>query len=105
MTVTLYSPTHFYRYIGETALDLPGVVKLSTPFTPILLMYSSEGNLAEKLFHEYANKKQSQTVVIPLSNAGANEERRARRTINTAMQEVRPKQINYEKTYVEKTSV
>ena len=63
-------------------------MKLSAPLTPILLMYMSEGDLAEKMFHEYANKKQCSTVVVQLSNAGPNEERRARKTIQTAMREV-----------------
>ncbi len=44
--------------------------------------------MAEKMYNEFANKKQVQTVVVQLSNAGPNEERRARRAIQTAMQEV-----------------
>ncbi|XP_071801693.1 uncharacterized protein [Asterias amurensis] len=75
------------RYIGEVALDLPGVVRQSTPLTPILLLYTKEGDLAERMFHEYAAKKQCKTLVVPLCNSEQNEERSTRRAIQTAMQE------------------
>ncbi|XP_070568705.1 dynein axonemal heavy chain 5-like isoform X4 [Ptychodera flava] len=75
------------KYVGDVAVDFSQVLRQTSPYTPILLMYSFEGEMAERMFRDYALKKQMQTVIVPLYNAGHVEERKTRRVLVKAMQE------------------
>ena len=76
------------RYAYDVPLDPGLVLRQSSPVTPIMLLYTREGDLAERLFTEFAAKKQTTSAVVSLSNAEPNEERRARKAIQKAMQDV-----------------
>lgn len=76
------------RYSGESGVDLAGVFKQSSTTTPILIMYTSEKEVAEKTFFKFANKKQTSVLVVTLSGSGAREEKIARKTLQKAMHEV-----------------
>ncbi|KAI8520697.1 hypothetical protein Bbelb_004510 [Branchiostoma belcheri] len=75
------------KYAGEIPLDLPGVLRQSTPQTPIILLYTSESDLAETLFTEFAAKKQEACQVVYLSSGSPQEERRVRRAMAKAAEE------------------
>ncbi|XP_071954985.1 uncharacterized protein [Antedon mediterranea] len=75
------------RYVTESLLDLASVLRQSSPTTPILLMYTSEAQLATRLFTEFANKKQTKTATVFLSGASQNEGRQVRKVLVKAMQE------------------
>ena len=77
------------RYSGEYALDLATCVKQSTPQTPILLLYTTESDTAERLLNEQANKKGVKISAVPISGqAPLAEEKTARKYIAKAMAEV-----------------
>ena len=63
------------RYCGEVPLDMSNVLRQSSPLSPILINYSAERESAEKLFFEFASKKQAKTLVAHLPGGGAGEER------------------------------
>lgn len=48
----------FFRYTSEIPLDLPFAFRQSESRTPIVLLYSGEANMVEKLVIEAAQKKQ-----------------------------------------------
>ncbi|XP_077977225.1 dynein axonemal heavy chain 8-like isoform X3 [Glandiceps talaboti] len=75
------------KYVGDVAADFTQVIRQTTPYSPILLLYSFEGQMAERIFLDCSLKKQMKTVTVPLYNAGHNEERRARKVIMKGMQE------------------
>ncbi|PIK47982.1 putative dynein heavy chain 5, axonemal-like [Apostichopus japonicus] len=75
------------RYIQDINFDIHTIVNQSSPRIPILLLYTREGDLAQKMFNDVASKKQSHTVVVALNNSGPNEERKARKAIKKAMQD------------------
>ncbi|XP_066278010.1 uncharacterized protein [Branchiostoma lanceolatum] len=75
------------KYAGEIPLDLPSVLRQSTPQTPIILLYTSESDLAETLFVEFAAKKQESCQVVYLSSGSPQEERRVRRAMAKAAEE------------------
>ncbi|XP_071504103.1 dynein axonemal heavy chain 5-like [Diadema antillarum] len=75
------------KYAGDVPIDPGLVMRQTSPTIPILMLYTREGDLAERIFHEMAAKKQMRSSVVSLSNAEAGEERRARKAIQKAMQE------------------
>ncbi|XP_071818739.1 dynein axonemal heavy chain 5-like isoform X4 [Apostichopus japonicus] len=75
------------RYIQDINFDIHTIVNQSSPRIPILLLYTREGDLAQKMFNDVASKKQSHTVVVALNNSGPTEERKARKAIKKAMQD------------------
>lgn len=82
------SSSFLTRYIQDINFDIHTIVNQSSPRIPILLLYTREGDLAQKMFNDVASKKQSHTVVVALNNSGPNEERKARKAIKKAMQDV-----------------
>ena len=77
-----------YRYSGEIPLDMSAVLRQSSPQIPILIIYSTERDTAEKLVFEFANRKQVKTLVAHLSGSGASEDRTVKRLLAKGMKEV-----------------
>ncbi|XP_030850579.1 dynein heavy chain 8, axonemal isoform X3 [Strongylocentrotus purpuratus] len=75
------------KYTNDVAIDPNVILRQTSPVIPVLLLYTREGDVAEKIFHEFSAKKQVQGTVVNLSNAEHNEERRARKAVQHAMQE------------------
>ncbi|KAK3735811.1 hypothetical protein QZH41_019912, partial [Actinostola sp. cb2023] len=73
------------RYTGDLPLDLPTAYRQSDCRRPIVLLYTREANMAEKIVIEGAQKKQVELHVVALSNSGGNEERMARKLIHKSM--------------------
>lgn len=81
------------RFIGEIPLDLPLVLRQSSPRTPILMLHRQEHDSAEKLVTEFAARKQNRLLRVVLSGGGATEERTARKLIYKAMADVSSHQL------------
>ena len=64
------------------------MLRQSSPKMPILILYHTERESAEKLFKDFANRKQSRTLVVPLSDSGVSEEKKARKALQKGMNEV-----------------
>ncbi|EDO29309.1 predicted protein [Nematostella vectensis] len=75
------------RYTSELSLDLPYTYRQSDCRTPIVLLYTQEANMVEKLVTEGAERKQVEIQIVALCNTGSNEERMARKLIHRAMQQ------------------
>ncbi|XP_041462850.1 dynein heavy chain 8, axonemal-like [Lytechinus variegatus] len=75
------------KYTNDVSIDPNVILRQTSPVIPILLLYTREGDVAEKIFQEFSAKKQVQGLVVNLSSAEHNEERRARKAIQHAMQE------------------
>jgi len=73
------------KYTSEMPLDLPFAYRQSESRTPIVLLYTQEANMVEKLVIEGAQKKQVELHVLALANVGIGEERVARKMIHKAM--------------------
>lgn len=73
------------KYNTEMPLDLPFAYRQSESRTPIVLLYTQEANMVEKLVIEGAQRKQVELHVLALANVGIGEERAARKTIHKAM--------------------
>lgn len=73
------------KYTTEMPLDLPFAYRQSESRTPIVLLYTQEANMVEKLVIEGAQKKQVELHVLALANVGIGEERVARKLIHKAM--------------------
>lgn len=73
------------KYTTEVPLDLPFAYRQSESRTPIVLLYTQEANMVEKLVIEGAQRKQVELHVLALANVGIGEERAARKTIHKAM--------------------
>lgn len=73
------------KYTSEMPLDLPFAFRQSESRTPIVLLYSQEANMVEKLVVEGAQRKQVELHVLALANVGIGEERLARKMIHRAM--------------------
>ena len=52
------------------------------------MLYTTEQETAEKLFSEFAQRKQSPTLVVPICGLGQSEERAAKRCLQKGMEEV-----------------
>ena len=76
------------RYHGEVGIDLPLMLRQSTPAKPLLLLYEKKGDTAERLFTEFAAKKQNKTLSVTLTSNNVSEERQARKLLQKAMAEV-----------------
>ena len=77
-----------FRYSGDMSLDVQFLVKQSSVTSPVLIMYTTERDAAEKVLYEIARKKQQSHKTVVLSGSGDGEERMARKTIQEAMSEV-----------------
>ena len=77
-----------YRYVGDVSLDIGLLLKQSSATTPLLLMYAKEPEAAEKMFSEFASKKQCKSLVLNLSDYGPTEEKMARKMLQHAAKEV-----------------
>ncbi|XP_077863125.1 dynein axonemal heavy chain 5-like [Saccoglossus kowalevskii] len=75
------------KYVGDVPADLNQVLRQTFPTSPIMLMYTNESETPERMFLECGLKKQIATTIVPLYNAGHNEERKARKVIKKAMEE------------------
>jgi hypothetical protein len=78
----------FDRFCGEVSLDLPLVLRQSSPTIPILMLYQDNPQVARRLVYDFAMRKQMKTLVVSLSGAGIAEDRVARKKIQKAAQEV-----------------
>ncbi len=63
-------------------------MKMSSPLTPILMLFTKERESAEKMWEDFSVKKQCETVSVVLSGTGAGEEKMARKSIHQAMETV-----------------
>ena len=79
----------FFRYYGDVPVDLPVLLRQSSPKIPILLLYKQEGDTANKLFTDFANRKQNKFITLTISDNNPSSERTTRRYIQKAMAEVR----------------
>ena len=79
----------YVRFIGEIPLDLPLVLRQSSPRTPILMLHLQEHDSAEKLVMDFAARKQIRLVRVVMSGVGSVEERAARKLLHKAMTDVR----------------
>ena len=77
------------RYYGDVPVDLPVLLRQSSPKIPILLLYKQEGDTANKLFTDFANRKQNKFITLTISDNNPSSERTTRRYIQKAMAEVR----------------
>ncbi|XP_068697910.1 dynein axonemal heavy chain 8-like [Montipora foliosa] len=73
------------KYTSEMPLDLPFAFRQSESRSPIVLLYTQEANMVEKLVIEGAQKKQVELHVLALANVRIGEERVARKMIHRAM--------------------
>ena len=78
----------FSRFCGEVSLDLPLVLRQSSPTIPILMLYQDNPQMAHRLVQDFATRKQVKTIIVALSGAGVTEDRMAKRKILKAAQEV-----------------
>ena len=78
----------FKRYGNDPSVDMMGASKQGSPNTPILLIYTSEKDAAEKLLFETVSKKQVQLNTVSLSGSGPSEAKKAKKAIQAAMNEV-----------------
>ena len=81
-------PASSCRYLSESLYDITGVLKQSTPTTPVLMMFSKERETAERLFTGFATKKQIPTLVVSLSGRGPGEEKVVKKNLQQGMAEV-----------------
>ena len=70
-------------------MDLPILLRQSSPMVPILLLYKQEGDTAIRLFTDFANRKQNKFLTLAISDNNPSSERTARKYIQKAMAEVR----------------
>ena len=69
------------------------VQRQGSPQTPVLFLHKTEAKSVQKMFTEFAHKKQAKTLVIPISGTGAAVERTAKKSIQKGMNEVTPTKI------------
>ena len=78
------------RLLSEAnGIDLQAVLRLSQPSTPILMLYTSEKDTAERRFAEFAQRKQASVLLVPLSGPSHSVEKMAKKYLLKGMQEVR----------------
>lgn len=78
----------FLRFCGDIGPDLPMVLRQSTPKIPILMLHTTEAQTAQKLFNEFAVKKQTKIQIVPLSGHGAAAEKVVKKHLMKGMAEV-----------------
>ena len=81
------------RYYGDVGVDLPTLLRQSSPLIPIMLLYRLEAEVALKLFNDFAYKKQVKTHILPVTDNNPNTEKTARKFIQKAMAEVSYKSL------------
>ncbi|ESO89151.1 hypothetical protein LOTGIDRAFT_229063 [Lottia gigantea] len=75
------------KFFGEIPLDLPSLLRQSSTSIPIILLFSFEGDLASKLFTDFANRKQAKSIVINLTDYSPATDKYVKKQIQKAMAE------------------
>jgi len=77
-----------HRFYGDIGIDLPTLLKQSSATIPIMLLYSREAEMALKMFTDFANRKQTKTLQVSITDNNQNTERTARKHLQKAISEV-----------------
>jgi hypothetical protein len=76
------------RYVGDIPLDVNLLLRQVGPATPIVVLYRSERASAERLVEENAARRPHPLLRIHLSGTGHAEEKRARKLLTQARNQV-----------------
>ena len=76
------------RYYGDVGIDMPNILKQSTPTLPMILLYSTEVETVTKLFNDFANRKQTKVLSLTITDDTSAILKSAKRLIQKGMQEV-----------------
>ena len=79
----------FDRYYGDIGIDLPTMLRQSAPLVPLMVLYTTEADIAVKIVVDFSNKKQIKLLQVSITDNNPNTERTARKCIQKAMEEVR----------------
>ncbi|GFN75495.1 dynein beta chain, ciliary [Plakobranchus ocellatus] len=75
------------KYNSDVGLDLPSVLRSSTPCLPIMLLFRTESEHTMHLFQDFANKKQTRQQTVLLTDNTASDEKAVKKQILKAMAE------------------
>ncbi|XP_059166583.1 dynein axonemal heavy chain 8-like [Physella acuta] len=75
------------KYNADISIDLPTVVRQSTPNLPILILFSTESELTTKTFQEFASKKQLRFQSLMLTDNSTSDEKVVKKHILKGMTE------------------
>ncbi|XP_053397319.1 dynein axonemal heavy chain 5-like isoform X6 [Mercenaria mercenaria] len=84
---SLPAPAGRKGYYGDVGIDLPALLRQSSPMVPIMLMYTREAEVAVKMFNDFSYKKQNKTLQVSITDNNPNTERTARKYIQKGMAE------------------
>ncbi|XP_035829673.1 dynein heavy chain 5, axonemal isoform X2 [Aplysia californica] len=75
------------KYNSDISLDLPTVLRQSTPTLPIMLLFRNESEQTFKMFQDFANKKQTRVITVLLTDNNMGDERAVKKQILKGMAE------------------